>query len=221
MTHEMASTVKAWNTRTGREVVSLGRELLGGNGIVSDFLVAKVRVLALHAWCHGALCPRATCHCAMVPCAFVPLSPVISCLVPWCLPMKHYASYHCAKGPFCTVPGMSHWQSATLLCVAQSRQKQACSRCRRHSVIWRRITPMRAPGRSMRWWLGAVPQASQPSRRGQAGNECRQPRALNDPGTCAAALIACHGLVDSHRRRSQEMCRSSTWHEGCVAAIHS
>ena len=42
MTHEMASTVKAWNTRTGREVVSLGRELLGGNGIVSDFLVAKV-----------------------------------------------------------------------------------------------------------------------------------------------------------------------------------
>ena len=41
MTHEMASTVKAWNTRTGREVVSMGRELLGGNGIVSDFLVAK------------------------------------------------------------------------------------------------------------------------------------------------------------------------------------
>lgn len=42
MTHEMASTVKAWNTRTGREVMALGRELLGGNGIVSDFLVAKV-----------------------------------------------------------------------------------------------------------------------------------------------------------------------------------
>lgn len=42
MTHEMASTVKAWNTRTGREVVALGRELLGGNGIVSDFLVGKV-----------------------------------------------------------------------------------------------------------------------------------------------------------------------------------
>lgn len=41
MTHEMASTVKAWNTRTGREVMALGRELLGGNGIVSDFLVAK------------------------------------------------------------------------------------------------------------------------------------------------------------------------------------
>ena len=42
MSHEMASTVKAWNTRTGREVMALGRELLGGNGIIADFLVAKV-----------------------------------------------------------------------------------------------------------------------------------------------------------------------------------
>ncbi|KAK9804050.1 hypothetical protein WJX73_009036 [Symbiochloris irregularis] len=41
MTHEMASTVKAWNTRVSREVMAMGRELLGGNGIVSDFLVAK------------------------------------------------------------------------------------------------------------------------------------------------------------------------------------
>jgi Acyl-CoA dehydrogenase, C-terminal domain len=41
MTHAMASTVKAWNTLRGREVVALARELLGGNGIVSDFLVAK------------------------------------------------------------------------------------------------------------------------------------------------------------------------------------
>lgn len=41
MSHEQASLVKAWNTLRGREVVSLGRELLGGNGIVSDFLVAK------------------------------------------------------------------------------------------------------------------------------------------------------------------------------------
>lgn len=41
MTHEQASLVKAWNTLRGREVVSLGRELLGGNGILSDFLVAK------------------------------------------------------------------------------------------------------------------------------------------------------------------------------------
>lgn len=41
MTHEMASMAKAWNTAKGREVVALGRELLGGNGIVSDFLVAK------------------------------------------------------------------------------------------------------------------------------------------------------------------------------------
>lgn len=41
MTHEMASMTKAWTTLRGREVVALGRELLGGNGIVSDFLVAK------------------------------------------------------------------------------------------------------------------------------------------------------------------------------------
>lgn len=41
MTHEQASLVKAWTTLRGREVVSLGRELLGGNGILSDFLVAK------------------------------------------------------------------------------------------------------------------------------------------------------------------------------------
>jgi hypothetical protein len=39
MTHELASTTKAWTTLRGREVVSLGRELLGGNGVVSDFLV--------------------------------------------------------------------------------------------------------------------------------------------------------------------------------------
>lgn len=41
MTHEQASLVKAWNTLRGREVVALGRELLGGNGILSEFLVAK------------------------------------------------------------------------------------------------------------------------------------------------------------------------------------
>lgn len=39
MTHELASTTKAWTTLRGREVVALGRELLGGNGIVGDFLV--------------------------------------------------------------------------------------------------------------------------------------------------------------------------------------
>ena len=39
MTHELASTTKAWTTLRGRETVALGRELLGGNGIVSDFLV--------------------------------------------------------------------------------------------------------------------------------------------------------------------------------------
>lgn len=42
MSHEQASLVKAWNTLRGREVMALGREVLGGNGILSEFLVAKV-----------------------------------------------------------------------------------------------------------------------------------------------------------------------------------
>jgi acyl-CoA oxidase len=41
MTHEQASLVKAWTTLRGREVVALGRELLGGNGILHDFLAGK------------------------------------------------------------------------------------------------------------------------------------------------------------------------------------
>ena len=41
MTHEHASLAKAWNSLRGREVCALGRELLGGNGVVADFLVAK------------------------------------------------------------------------------------------------------------------------------------------------------------------------------------
>lgn len=41
MTHEQASLVKAWTTLRGREVVALGRELLGGNGILADFGVGK------------------------------------------------------------------------------------------------------------------------------------------------------------------------------------
>ncbi|XP_066363162.1 acyl-coenzyme A oxidase 4, peroxisomal-like [Miscanthus floridulus] len=36
-----SSLGKAWTSRMAREVVSLGRELLGGNGILADFLVAK------------------------------------------------------------------------------------------------------------------------------------------------------------------------------------
>ena len=32
---------KAWTTRTGRQVVALARELLGGNGVVVDYGVAK------------------------------------------------------------------------------------------------------------------------------------------------------------------------------------
>ena len=48
MTHELASKTKAWTTLRGRETVALGRELLGGNGIVADFLVrARVRKFAL------------------------------------------------------------------------------------------------------------------------------------------------------------------------------
>ena len=39
--HATSAMTKAWNTLRGREVMALGRELLGGNGVVSDFLVAK------------------------------------------------------------------------------------------------------------------------------------------------------------------------------------
>ncbi|CAN6581461.1 hypothetical protein ACFX13_033673 [Malus domestica] len=41
MTPGHASMGKAWITLRARETVALGRELLGGNGILSDFLVAK------------------------------------------------------------------------------------------------------------------------------------------------------------------------------------
>lgn len=41
MTHGMVSSAKAWNTLRGREVVALGREVLGGNGVVTDFHIAK------------------------------------------------------------------------------------------------------------------------------------------------------------------------------------
>lgn len=41
MTPGQASLAKAWNTLRARETVALGRELLGGNGIMADFLVAK------------------------------------------------------------------------------------------------------------------------------------------------------------------------------------
>lgn len=41
MTHGVSSMVKAWNSLRAREVMALGRELMGGNGILSDFLVAK------------------------------------------------------------------------------------------------------------------------------------------------------------------------------------
>ncbi|CAM0957585.1 unnamed protein product [Alopecurus aequalis] len=41
MTPGPASLCKAWISSNSREVVSLGRELLGGNGILADFLVAK------------------------------------------------------------------------------------------------------------------------------------------------------------------------------------
>ncbi|KAF8396951.1 hypothetical protein HHK36_018587 [Tetracentron sinense] len=41
MTPGHASLGKAWITLKARETVSLGRELLGGNGILADFLIAK------------------------------------------------------------------------------------------------------------------------------------------------------------------------------------
>ncbi|KAF3333609.1 acyl-coenzyme A oxidase 4 [Carex littledalei] len=41
MTPGHASLGKAWTSSKAREVVSLGRELMGGNGILADFLVAK------------------------------------------------------------------------------------------------------------------------------------------------------------------------------------
>lgn len=41
MTPGQASLGKSWITLRARETVALGRELLGGNGIISDFLVAK------------------------------------------------------------------------------------------------------------------------------------------------------------------------------------
>ncbi|KAK4345524.1 hypothetical protein RND71_035700 [Anisodus tanguticus] len=41
MTPGQASLGKSWITLRARETVSLGRELLGGNGILADFLVAK------------------------------------------------------------------------------------------------------------------------------------------------------------------------------------
>ncbi|XP_078177986.1 acyl-coenzyme A oxidase 4, peroxisomal-like [Carex rostrata] len=41
MTTGHASLGKAWTSLKAREVVSLGRELMGGNGILADFLVAK------------------------------------------------------------------------------------------------------------------------------------------------------------------------------------
>ena len=54
MTHELASKTKAWTTLRGRETVALGRELLGGNGIVADFLVRVVMIrfaFSLHICC--------------------------------------------------------------------------------------------------------------------------------------------------------------------------
>ncbi|WVZ96683.1 hypothetical protein U9M48_042288 [Paspalum notatum var. saurae] len=41
LTSGHSSLGKAWTSRRARDVVSLGRELLGGNGILADFLVAK------------------------------------------------------------------------------------------------------------------------------------------------------------------------------------
>ena len=41
MSHGTSSLAKAWIILRSRETVSLARELLGGNGVVTDFHVAK------------------------------------------------------------------------------------------------------------------------------------------------------------------------------------
>ncbi|CAK7343892.1 unnamed protein product [Dovyalis caffra] len=41
MTPGQASLAKGWISLKARETSSIGRELLGGNGILADFLVAK------------------------------------------------------------------------------------------------------------------------------------------------------------------------------------
>ncbi|WCJ19852.1 acyl-CoA oxidase 4 [Euphorbia peplus] len=41
MTPGHASMAKSWITLRARETAAIGRELLGGNGILADFLVAK------------------------------------------------------------------------------------------------------------------------------------------------------------------------------------
>lgn len=41
MTPGQASLGKSWITLKARETAAIGRELLGGNGILADFLVAK------------------------------------------------------------------------------------------------------------------------------------------------------------------------------------
>ena len=38
----MLTIFQSWITLRARETAALGRELLGGNGILADFLVAKV-----------------------------------------------------------------------------------------------------------------------------------------------------------------------------------
>jgi acyl-CoA oxidase len=42
MTDGQSAMAKAWNTLRGREVAALGREILGGNGIVLDYHVARL-----------------------------------------------------------------------------------------------------------------------------------------------------------------------------------
>lgn len=64
MTHELASTIKAWTTLRGREVVSLGRELLGGNGVVTDFLV-RLRCSALICACLKCVAHSHTYRCTI------------------------------------------------------------------------------------------------------------------------------------------------------------
>ena len=54
-----SACTQAWNSLRGRETVALARELLGGNGVVTDFLVAKMfcDMEAIYTYAARCVCP--------------------------------------------------------------------------------------------------------------------------------------------------------------------
>ena len=144
MTHEQASLVKAWTTLRSREVLALGRELLGGNGILSDFLVAKAFCDAeAYYRCGGGRPPALLALRALPPSAAVPCWHADAARLPACTHQQpHFMR--------------SHGAAAAVGCVP-------CA-CRRVRVL-SAAAAMRAPTRSMRWWRAAARPASAPSSR--------------------------------------------------------